>query len=166
MSKQQRELKSIDTNQWPHSFMIHKITPEEWIVAPLILARWWQYLGQVWQKNRRQRHEELECGLMPNVMSALSNIGGDLCESSVIPFLVPRRKVWLMSAAEVPCSNAANIGERKTWTLAKFRQGVRAPENVHIVCQRRDGQTSCKVWLASGERRRCSNKGKRRTRWY
>jgi len=33
-----------------------------------------------------------------------------------IPFLVPRRKVWLTPAAGVPCSNAANIGERKTWT--------------------------------------------------
>jgi len=39
-----------------------------------------------------------------------------LCESSVIPFLVPRRKVWLMPAAGVLCSNAANIEERKTWT--------------------------------------------------
>jgi len=53
---------------------------------------------------------------MPNVMAALPNIGGALCESSVISFLVPRRKVWLTRAAEVPCSNAANIGERKTWT--------------------------------------------------
>jgi len=32
---------------------------------------------------------------MPNVMAAQPNIGGALCESSVIPFLVPRRKVWL-----------------------------------------------------------------------
>jgi len=36
---------------------------------------------------------------------------------SVIPFLVPRREVWLTPAAGVPCSNAANIGERKTWTV-------------------------------------------------
>jgi len=34
---------------------------------------------------------------MPNVMAAQPNIGGALCESSVIPFLVPRRKVWLAS---------------------------------------------------------------------
>jgi len=32
---------------------------------------------------------------MPNMMTAVPNIGGALCESSVIPFLVPRRKVWL-----------------------------------------------------------------------
>ena len=51
--------------------------------------------------------------------------------------LVPRRKVWLTPAAVVPCSDAANIGERKTWTqsailhMAKFRQGARAAENVY-----------------------------------
>jgi len=52
---------------------------------------------------------------MPNVMAAQLNIGGALRESSVIPFRVPRRKVWLMPAAGVLCSNAANIRERKTW---------------------------------------------------
>jgi len=52
---------------------------------------------------------------MPNVMAAFPNIGA-LCESSVTPFLVRRRKVWLTPAAGVPCSNAANIGEGKTWT--------------------------------------------------
>jgi len=41
---------------------------------------------------------------MPNVMAAPPNIGGALCESSVIPFLVPRGKVWLTPAAGVPCS--------------------------------------------------------------
>ena len=53
---------------------------------------------------------------MPNVMATRPNIGGALCKSSVNPFLVPRRKVWLTSAVGVPCSNAANIGECKTWT--------------------------------------------------
>jgi len=38
-----------------------------------------------------------------------------VCESSEIPFLVPRRKVWLTPTARVPRSNAANTGERKTW---------------------------------------------------
>jgi len=60
--------------------------------------------------------KKLECGPMPNVMAALPNIDGALSQSSVISFLVPRRKVWLMAAARVPCSNAGNIGERKTWT--------------------------------------------------
>jgi len=61
------------------------------------------------------KYYQLECGLMPNVMAALPNTGGALCKSSVIPFLVPQRKVWLMPAAGVPCSNAAKIRERKTW---------------------------------------------------
>jgi len=46
---------------------------------------------------------------MPNVMAALPNIGGAVCESSVISFLVPRYKVWLMVATRVPRSNVANI---------------------------------------------------------
>jgi len=33
-----------------------------------------------------------------------------------------------------------------------------SPQNVYIVYQPKDSQTSCKVLLASGERRRCSNK--------
>ena len=61
---------------------------------------------------------------MPNVMAALPNIAGALCKSSVIPFLVPRRKVWLTPAAGVPCSNAANVGELKTcWTKVNFAPG-------------------------------------------
>ena len=40
---------------------------------------------------------------MPNVMAAadLPNIDGAFCESSVIPFLVPRRKVWLTADGAV-----------------------------------------------------------------
>jgi len=36
------------------------------------------------------------------------------------PFLATRRKVWLTRTARVPCCNAANIGERKTWTQREF----------------------------------------------
>jgi len=57
---------------------------------------------------------------MPNVMAAQPNIGGALCESSVIPFIVPRRKVWLRPAAGVVSSNSANIRQRKTWTQREF----------------------------------------------
>jgi len=60
---------------------------------------------------------------MPNVMAAQPNIGGALCDSSVIPFLVPCRKFWLTPAAGVPCSNAANIRERKTWRKVNFVRG-------------------------------------------
>jgi len=58
---------------------------------------------------------------MPHVMAAQPNIGGAVCESFVIPFLVLRRKVWLTPAAGVPCSNA------KTWTQSEFK----SPENVY-----------------------------------
>ena len=49
---------------------------------------------------------------MPNVMAALLNIDGAICDSYVIPFLVPCRKLWLTPNAPSPCSNAANTGER------------------------------------------------------
>jgi len=64
---------------------------------------------------------------MPNVMAAQPNICGALCKSSVIPFLVPRHKVWLTAADRVPCSHTASIGECKDLNaksilqLAKFR---------------------------------------------
>jgi len=46
---------------------------------------------------------------MANVMAAQPNIGDAVCKSAVIPFLTPRRKVWLTPVAGVPYSNAANI---------------------------------------------------------
>ena len=70
---------------------------------------------------------------MPNVMAALSSIGGTLCKSTVIPFLVPQHKVWLTPAAPVPCINAAIIGERKTWTQSEFcilKHSVRRQESL------------------------------------
>jgi len=67
-------------------------------------------------KVKCHKKTKLECGLMPNVMAAQMNIGGDLCESSIIPFLIPHRKVWLTPDSGEPCSNAANIGKRKTLT--------------------------------------------------
>jgi len=58
-------------------------------------------------------------GLKKTIDCADDQREGRQAKSSVIPFLVPRRKVWITT-----------------------RPG--------------DGQTSCKVWLASVERRRCS----------
>jgi len=60
---------------------------------------------------------------MPNLMAAQSNIGGAICESSVISFLVPCHQVWLMATAQVLCSNAANIGACKTLMQSKFAAG-------------------------------------------
>jgi len=57
---------------------------------------------------------KLKCGPMSKVMAAQLNIGGALCESSVIPFLLQRRKVWLTPTTRLLCSNVANIAERNT----------------------------------------------------
>ena len=68
---------------------------------------------------------------MPNVMAARPNTGGaSLYNSSLIPFLVPRRKVWLTPAAGVPCSNAANIGElgrKVNFARGKILSGDKSP---------------------------------------
>jgi len=62
---------------------------------------------------------------------------------TLIPFLVSRRKVWLTPAAGVPCSNAEDIGEGKTWTQSEFctwhnsvrgQEVPRAPK-VHVAQQ-------------------------------
>jgi len=45
----------------------------------------------------------------------------------------------------------------------KIPLGARAPPKMYIYCTSSgDGRTSCKVWLASGERRPCSNEAKTR----
>ena len=62
-----------------------------------------------------QNYNERECGPMPNVMAALAIIGGAVYKSSLILSLVSRHKVWLPPTARVSCSNAANIGKRKTY---------------------------------------------------
>jgi len=92
-------------------------------------------------------------------MAALPNIGGALCSTP---------QSLSDPAAGVPCSNAASIEERKTWTqsdfFAKFRVGEQEPPKMYIWrTSPGDGQTSCKVWLASGERRRSTNEAKTRT---
>jgi len=59
----------------------------------------------------RANKTKLECGPMPNVMAALPNIGGALCL---------RPQSLADAITRVPCTNAANIGERKTWTQSEF----------------------------------------------
>jgi len=46
--------------------------------------------------------------------------------------------------------------------LAEFRQGARPPKMYKQCSSPEHGQILCKVWLASGERRRCINEGKTR----
>jgi len=52
-------------------------------------------------------------------MAALPNIGAALCESSLIPLLVPCRSL-ADARSGVLCSNTASIGEGKTWTQSEF----------------------------------------------
>jgi len=78
---------------------------------------------------------------MFNVMAAQLNIGGAVCESSVIPFVVTFHKDWLTATTRVSCSNAANT-ERKTWKQSEFcswRNSVsgKNPKNVYTVYQPR-----------------------------
>jgi len=58
-----------------------------------------------------------------------------LCKSSVIPLLVPCRKLWLTPTARVSCSNAANLEEYKTWRQSEcsWQNAVRgnSPQNVY-----------------------------------
>ena len=75
------------------------------------------------------------------------NIGGALCKSSVIPFLVPRCKVWLTSTAPVPCSNAANIGERKIWTQREFCTGQNSAMGQEWDCGMSKNSNTTKAYL-------------------
>jgi len=95
------------------------ITSYQWPVVTSVL-HWY------WDKSK------LECGPMHNVMATQPNIGGVLCENSLIPFLVRRRKLSLMPTARVPCSNAANIGERKSWTQIEFCTFRSLPHSVFL----------------------------------
>jgi len=102
----------------------------------------------------------------------MSSMKAAVCESSVIPFLVPCRKVWLTPAAGVPCSNAANIEECKTWTKVniapgKILSGDKSPRKctysvaAQETAKHRVNFARC---VAVGERRHCSNEGKTRNR--
>jgi len=60
----------------------------------------------------------------------------------------------------VPCSNIANIEERKTWMQSEFctrKHSVRELQPPKMCTGPGDGQRSSKVWLDSGERCWCSN---------
>ena len=87
-------------------------------------------------------------------MAAEPNIGGALCESSVIPFLIglPIHKFWLTALLEC---------------RAVIPLGVQQPPKVYrpIYCTRPgDVETPCKVLLASVQRLRCSDEARTRNR--
>ena len=84
-----------------------------------------------------------------------------------IPCITPQSLAG--PAAGVPCRNAANIGERNTWTQSEFCTwqsgriplGTRALKCIHSVPAQETAKHRA-VWLASAERRRCSNESKMR----
>jgi len=105
------------------------------------------------------------------------NIGGapsvesDGSASSVISFFVPHRKVWLTPTAHVPCSNAASIGQPKTWTESEFCTwqwqnsfGGKSPTNVglYIVYKPKTRPNIVQSLVTSVKRRRYSNEAKTR----
>ena len=98
---------------------------------------------------------------MPNVMAAPPSIGGALCST-------PQSLADAHYSTAVQCTNTAKIEERKTWTQSEcctWQNSVtgQEPQKMCIECTSPgDGQTSCKVWLATVQRRRCSNKTKTR----
>jgi len=107
---------------------------------------------------------------MPNVMAALPNIRGALCESSVIPFLVPRLKVWLTPVAGVPCNNAVNVRERKTWTKvnsapSKILSGGKSPRKcIYIVAAQETAKHGAKFGWPPVSDVAAVTKAKRETR--
>jgi len=89
----------------------------------------------------------------------MPNIGGALCSAP---------QSLADAAAGVLCSNAANIGKHQTWTQSELcscqnsLRGQEPPQNVYIVYQTRRWLNIVQVWLASSERRPCSNEDKMR----
>ena len=75
---------------------------------------------------------KLECGPMPNVMVVLPNVIGARCESSVISFLVPRRKAWLRPLLEyravtLPIYENARLGRKVNFAPGKIPLRDKSP---------------------------------------
>jgi len=104
-------------------------------------------------------------------MTALPSICGTVCKSSVIPFLVPCRKVCLTPTARMLCSNIANVGERKTWTHSEFctwQNSVtgQEPPKIYIQCSSAgDGQTCAKFGWPPLSNVGAEMKPRRKTGW-
>ena len=68
--------------------------------------------------------------------------------------------VWLTPTTRVPCSNAANIGERKSWTQSEFctwQNSVTGQEPPKVYSVPVQETAKHLVWSVSIERHRCSN---------
>jgi len=72
---------------------------------------------------------------MTNVMAAQPNIGGALCESSVIQFPIPCRKVRLHPLLEwraltLPVYENARLGRKVNFARGKIPSGGNSPQKV------------------------------------
>jgi len=66
-------------------------------------------------------------------------------------------------AVMLPIQENARLGRKVKFAHGKIPSGGNSPQKCIIWCTSTgDGQRSCKVWLASGERRRCSNEANMR----
>jgi len=78
------------------------------------------------------QEQTIEYEPMPSVMAALPNIGGALHKSSLIPFLVPRRKVWLTPMLEcravtLPIWDSTGLGRKVNFAPGKIALGGKSP---------------------------------------
>jgi len=115
------------------------------IVSASLWRRWWHKLKEIVAQVKlylifsarsfSQTVDSAKRRPMPNVMAALLSIGGALCWTS--------QSLADAHWSSIPCSNAANIEERKIWTQSEFCtcqnsvRGARAPASVYIVYQPR-----------------------------
>ena len=75
---------------------------------------------------------------MPNAMAAQPNMGGAFCKNSVIPFLVPCRKVWLTPLLEcpavtLPIQEKARLGCKVNFAPDIIPLWGKNPQNAYIM---------------------------------
>ena len=92
------------TVEWPDPKCCQISSPSDDLPTRYLLPNFVDFAESVTNRRDTTKKIKLECGPVPNVMAAQPNIGGALCKSSIITFLVPSGKVWLTHAAGVPCS--------------------------------------------------------------
>jgi len=104
---------------------------------------------------------------MPNVMTAQQHIGGALCESSVIPFLVPRCKVWLTlllecCAVTLPIQVNARPWSKMNFALGKIASGDKSPRKCIYSVPAQETAKHCAKFAWPPVSDVCSNEGKTR----
>jgi len=82
-----------------------------------------------------------------------------------MPQSLAQRPLLKCRAVMLPIQENTRLGRKVNFAPGKIPSRGEEPPKMYIQCTSPgDSQTSCKVWLASGQRRRCSNEGKTRNR--